>query len=247
MTNTDIDAAGGDGVEVWLLDIAGRDVAPLLPLLDAGERARAERYVSEPARRLFIASRAAQRVLAARYLDTDPRAVRLVRRCPTCGSTDHGRPALPAAPDLDFSVSHTRDLVVLAFRRGGRVGVDVELADRRVDLDGTGGLVGASLVAAEAATLPAGPPDARRAAFYRLWTRKEAALKLTGHGLTVPLTDLDVTGELAVVSPVPAGWPARPIRLTDLGVTGGYTAALATTGAAPVSVRLREAEVDAAV
>lgn len=262
MTNTTIDATGGDVVDAWLLDISDRDVEPLLPLLDAGERARAERYVSEPARRLFIASRAAQRVLAARYLHTDPHAVRLHRRCPTCGSADHGRPALPAAPDLDFSVSHTRDLVLLAFRRDGRVGVDVELADRRVDLDGpdgpggsggsggsgrSGGLVGASLTATEAAMLPTGPPDERRAAFYRLWTRKEAALKLTGHGLTVPLTDLDVAGDLAAVSPVPAGWPARPIRLTDLSLTGGYTAAVATTGTAAVSVRLREAEVDAGV
>jgi 4'-phosphopantetheinyl transferase len=228
----------GTTVEGWLLDLSGRDVAPLLSLLDAGERLRAGRYVSEPARRLFVASRAAQRTLAARYLKTDPRAVRLDRRCPTCGSTDHGRPTLPDAPDLDFSVSHTGNLVVLAYRRGGRVGVDVESVDRKVDIPA---MVGSVFTDREAADLDPVPE-----AFYRLWTRKEATLKLTGHGLTVPLTDLDVTGDLARVDPAPAGWPAEPVRLTDLDVPG-HVAALATTGAGAVSVRLREAEVDAAV
>lgn len=240
---TDNDPAGAT-VDVWLFDLAGRDVAPLLALLDDGERARADRYVSEPARRLFVASRAAQRVLAARYLTTDPHRVRLDRRCPTCGSTEHGRPTLPDARDLDFSVSHTGELVALAFRRGGRVGLDLEALDRRVDVAGLGPTV---LTHREAARLGAVADDQVRAAFYRLWTRKEATLKLAGHGLTVPLTDLDVTGELAEVAPEPDGWPAAPVRLTDLSITGGYAAALATTGAGPVSVRLREAEVDAAV
>jgi 4'-phosphopantetheinyl transferase len=237
MNDNDSDAAGGT-VDVWLLDISGRDVAPLVTLLDAGERARADRYVSEPARRLFIASRAAQRVVAARYLHTDPRAVRLVRRCPTCGSTDHGRPTLTDATDLDFSVSHTGDLVALAFRRGGRVGLDVELTDRRVDVEK---MVGSVLADREVMGF-----DRTPGSFYRLWTRKEATLKLAGHGLTVPLTDLDVSGELARIEPRPDGWPARPVRLADLTIPH-HAAALATTGAAAVSVRLREAEVDAAV
>jgi hypothetical protein len=157
MTDNDSGAAGDvvdvvDVVDVWLLDLSGRDVAPLLTLLDPGERARADRYASVPARRLFVASRAAQRILAARYLDTDPRAVRLDRRCPTCGSPEHGRPTLPAAPDLDFSVSHTKELVALAFRPAGRVGLDVEALDRNADI---AGLARTVLTGREAARLGA--------------------------------------------------------------------------------------------
>jgi 4'-phosphopantetheinyl transferase len=231
-------------VDVWLIDLAGRDVLPLLPLLDPAERVRADRYRAEPARRLFIASRAAQRTLAARYLGTHPAGVRLARHCPQCGSTEHGRPHLPDDPDLDFSVTHTGELVALAYRRGGRVGIDVEAVDRAVDVPGMARTV---LSEPEAAQLRGTAEPGRLAAFYRLWTRKEATVKLTGHGLTVPLASLDVTGERADVVPVPDGWPAGPIRLTDLPLDAGHVAALATTGAAPVSVRLRETQVDSAV
>ncbi|MFD0395845.1 4'-phosphopantetheinyl transferase superfamily protein [Streptomyces nogalater] len=79
-----------------------------------------------------------------------------------------------------------------------------------------------------------GPVPAARGevpeAFTRLWSRKEAVVKLTGHGLAARLNRIEVRGELARPEGSPAeDWPAFPIHLRDAWVEGGRIAAIAST------------------
>lgn len=237
---------GPDECHVWAA--AAPDLDPvheyLLSLLDPAERAGASRHRSRQAARLFVASRAAQRILAGRYLGREPASVIIDRRCRHCGDPSHGRPVIAGSGDdqdqqrgLDYSVTHAGQLLLLAYVSHGLVGIDAEAAGRRA---GTGRLARYALSPAEAALVSAAPDETRHAVFGRLWTRKEAVLKLTGHGIAAPLRSVDVTADTVPAGPSagPRGWPAGPVRVTDLdlGVIRdagrGYIAAVAATGPA---------------
>jgi 4'-phosphopantetheinyl transferase len=114
--------------------------------------------------------------------------------------------------------------VALAYAPRGRVGLDLEADERLIDLDI---LLPRIATATERQALAALPAEARRAAFMRLWTRKEAVVKLTGHGLALPFEDFSANGFKIIVG-VP-GWASEPVWISDLAVDVGYTAALATT------------------
>lgn len=87
-----------------------------------------------------------------------------------------GAPYLPDRPWLSVSISHCRKAVAVAVSPKGRVGIDVECRRR----------VGESLMervctAAELAAVRAAEDPTM--AFLRLWTRKEAVLKMRGTGI----------------------------------------------------------------
>jgi 4'-phosphopantetheinyl transferase len=193
-------------------------------LLDPEEIAAAERFRVARAKDAFVASRVAQRLVLGRYLGFRPESVRIARDCRHC-SGDHGRPYVSGAP-VDFSVSHSADWLLLAVVADGLVGVDLEqVSDARAVAD----LASRVLGPAEQEQFLLVPRPERTAWFIWAWTRKEAALKLTGHGIAGPLSGLDVTGLTAVASPRPSGWPAEPIHLRDVPAGPDLRAALATT------------------
>jgi 4'-phosphopantetheinyl transferase len=197
------------------------------PLLDGAEQLRADAYRVSGARRTFVASRAAQRIVAARYLDRDPASIRIRRTCEHCGDPGHGRPALVDAGTLDYSVSHSGDWLIIAVVGAGRVGADLE---RCRSIENVDELARGVLTADEAAELRALPPNRRIGWFYSIWTRKEAVVKLTGHGLGTALSGVDVRGPLATIVRRPAGFPPDPVHLRDLRAPPDYVAAIAHTG-----------------
>lgn len=193
-------------------------------LLGPGEREAAGRFRLDSAKDAYVASRVAQRQVLGRYLGCAPEAVTVARVCRHCGK-DHGRPFVAGAP-VDFSVSHSAGWLLIAVVADGLVGVDLE---RVSDARAVDELANRVLGPAEQEQFLMVPRDQRAGWFIWAWARKEAALKLTGHGITVPLPDLNVTGPTAVVSPTPSGWPARPIHLRDVPATPDLRAAIATT------------------
>jgi 4'-phosphopantetheinyl transferase len=109
-------------------------------------------------------------------------------------------------------VSHAKGWLVLAVVGSGKVGVDIEaVSDRAAD-----DLPDRVFSPAEQHQFLLVERERRPAHFMTIWTRKEAAVKLTGHGLAAPFSDLDVTGPTVIASPPPSNWPAGFIYLTDL-------------------------------
>ena len=105
-----------------------------------------------------------------------------------------GRPELAdAAARIDFNVSHTRGVALVAIARDvaptTRIGVDIEHADRDVGVDL---LARKFLTSRERETLAHLPLDARRRRFLRYWTCKEAMSKATADGIIAPFGQLDV-------------------------------------------------------
>ncbi len=206
------------GVEVWHCPTAA--VFRSAPVtLTAAEVARAERYRHPAAREQFAASRTALRVILGGILGLPPRDV------PIEVGPD-GKPFVPpspARPAVEFNVSHTAGLALVAVA-GVPVGVDVE-ASRVVA--NAAGLVGRYFSRAEQAEFAALPDDVKAAAFLRGWTCKEAVLK--GIGCGVRALDrcqvrLDPRLRAAVLAPAEtaAGW-----QLVAWEPAAGFVAALA--------------------
>jgi 4'-phosphopantetheinyl transferase len=190
-------------VHVWLVPVAG---APeCVAYLDDEERERAVAIRDDAARRRYVVSHGAVRLVLGRLTGTAPDRLRLARRCGHCCATDHGKPCLPGS-ELDFSISHSGGLAAVAVARGRRVGVDVERVRRGTDVLAVarGALSPAELLEIET---PATDAE-RRAAFFRCWTRKEAWLKATGVGLAGELDGVAGPDWGIHSLPAPAGYAA---------------------------------------
>jgi 4'-phosphopantetheinyl transferase len=210
---------------LWWASIA--DAHPdLTRHLDDYELERGERLRRTGARARHLLGAVIMRALMAAALDRPPHAVHIRRVCGACGGP-HGRPVVEG---FSLSVSHSADRVVVAASRTGSIGVDVEhvVQSKTVDL-----LSSRTLSASELAELDRVGPELRAWAFTRYWTRKEALLKATGQGLTVPLRSVVVTAPFDRADVV--RWNGRPARaeqtwLCSLDVGTDYAAAIAAIG-----------------
>ncbi len=164
-------------------------------------------------------------VLAA-HLDRDPASLAFGREA-------KGRPFLVDQADIDFNLSDTRGGSIIAVAGRGRIGIDLERADRAVDALR---LARRWFAADEANALEALDPAARSAAFIALWTAKEASCKSTGTGIYGWLAQwrfATAPGSPKLVSPPAAALPAARWRHRRLTPAAGYTAVLAVDGFDP--------------
>jgi 4'-phosphopantetheinyl transferase len=207
--------------QVWWADCSAANDR-LLDLLEPAEIGRWERFRVPRARELFVVAHALARLVVGSRLGVPAADLRFDVTCPRCGQP-HGKPRLTG---IELSISHSGEAVLVAVALGQAIGVDVEQLTARADE-----LAGMVLGDTERAVLDALPEDRRPAAFTRYWTRKEAVVKATGDGLTVPLDSVVVSGpdEEPVLLQWTAG-PDTPVHLTDLAAPAGYLAALATLG-----------------
>jgi len=171
---------GADEVHLWWgcaddLDAAG------VASLSGQELERAERFVAPEHGLRFRARRAFLRRVLGAYTGRDPETL-------TFDLGAHGKPRL-VEDELAFNLSRTEDLILIAVTRGREVGVDVE-ADRPIT-DVTR-LARRILNPREDEAFRALDESERRTAFFRLWARKEAVLKVTGEGLSRDPRSLDL-------------------------------------------------------
>jgi 4'-phosphopantetheinyl transferase len=203
-------------------------------LLDDAERARATRFVRPPDRQRFVLAHAALRLFLARCLDIQPTAVRYANGV-------HGKPHLgPGLPPLEFNLSHSGGLGVVAVTQDRSVGVDVE---QLRDVPDALSIADTHFSSAERAVLRSLPRVEQRGAFFRCWTRKEAVIKATGEGLSRALDSFDVDLTPGATSALKR-FDCRPgeesgLSLRDLPASPGHAAAgaVAATGAAPAQWR----------
>ncbi len=227
-------------IDVWTWSLAPRApvLARLAQHLQPDEEQRAQRFLNPDHGNHYRAGRGRLREILASSVGQPAGALRF-----SLGPAD--KPALAGLNDAPaFNLSHTGAFAALAVTRAPvtALGLDIERI-RPIERD----IARRFFSASEVAALEAHPPDARMAAFYRCWTRKEAFVKARGDGLGYPLDAFDVTLEadippalLRIASLTPAEvahW--RLIHLADHQLWPGIVGAIAleTSPSAP-SVRL---------
>jgi len=210
-------------IHVWRRQLGcdRTNIEALREVLSPDELARAARFHFASNRDEFIVSRGTLRTLLSRYLRQ--RASKLRFRY-----SQYGRPELWANGDttaLEFNVSHSGGVLVLAFANDRRIGIDVE----RVRSDfSTTEIAERFFSVAERAVLRELPVEQQHEAFFRCWTRKEAFIKALGEGLSHPL-DVSLAPGLppALLGTRPDAEDARRWFLWDIAVSEGYVGALA--------------------
>ncbi len=193
-------------------------------LLSTDERQRAERFHFERDRRRFVVGRGLLRTVLGRYLQVSPDCLQF-RYGP------QGKPALAGGNGLHFNVSHSGELALYAVALEREVGVDIE---RIASLKEVDDLAERCFSERENIVLRSLPAERRQQAFYTCWTRKEAYLKATGKGLSLPLDQFDVSvlpeEPAALLNTRPVAEEAARWSLASLEPHPDYMAALAVFG-----------------
>jgi 4'-phosphopantetheinyl transferase len=198
----------------------------LTAALNQRERERAESFAMDEWRDRWSAARGTLREVLGRALEIVPADVRF-------RFAAHGKPELdpdcaPLARELRFNISHSGDRALIGLARV-EVGADIE----RVKTRRTDDIVRRFFAAGEQQRLFQFAAPQREAAFFRLWTCKEAFLKVTGEGLSRSTRSYEIELDGAEARLLWAtGIPDAASRFTvfPLEPGTGYAAALVAEG-----------------
>lgn len=166
-------------VHVWrvFLDWPLEEIGKRLTNLSMEEKARAQRLVNSLHRCYYIASHAALRSILTLYL-SDPPALLQFRY------NDHGKPYLINEPSLYFNLSDSHRVALYAITTNVEVGIDIESMRSNIHAKDIAERFFSPNEIAAFRTLPEGQ---YLEGFYRIWTMKEAYIKVIGKGLSFGL------------------------------------------------------------
>lgn len=214
-----------DSVHVWAVNLGRHpdSVRACETCLSPEEQGRAAELRLPDVRRRFVVARAALRNLLAGYLGESPERLEF-------SYAVRGKPGLAGAAGqrIQFNLAHSADLALIAVTKRVPVGVDVEAVRVMPDAE----LIAARFFAPrEAETLGKVKVEERAAAFFRLWTRKEAWLKATGDGIAESLARFEVSflpeEPCRLITIDGNADPAQDWRLCHLSPAPGFVGAVA--------------------
>lgn len=211
-------------IHVWRTSLAmdTTNIHSLHQTLSADEQQRAALFHFQKDREHFIVARGLLREILSRYLNQKPNDISFYYN-------QHGKPALHTHGEesLYFNVSHSYGLALYAVA-SGPIGVDLERIRTNFPYQE---IAGKFFSTKENAMLRSLPHNLQPKAFFTCWTRKEAYIKATGKGLSIPLNQFEVSllpGEPAVLLSIQGDIEAASHwLLQDLNPSPNYVAALA--------------------
>ncbi|MDB6066685.1 MAG: 4-phosphopantetheinyl transferase [Pedosphaera sp.] len=210
-------------VQVWATSLSRtpQQIAASAKTLSADEQARADRFRFDRDRNRFMAGRGVLRAILGHALNKEPVDIKFAY-------SERGKPRLIGHEAVRFNLAHTEDMALLAVARDWNVGVDVERIRALRDADG---VAKRFFSARESNGLNALSGDEKNAAFFNLWTRKEAWLKATGDGIADGLNQVEVTFRanepVRLISLFGDEQAVREWSLVDLAPAPEFVAALA--------------------
>ncbi|MCP4131195.1 MAG: 4'-phosphopantetheinyl transferase superfamily protein [bacterium] len=218
----------GNEVHLWLIpqDDSGHKEKELRSVLAPDERERADRFHFERDRVRYTVSRAALRLILARYLHTDTPALEF-------SYSQYGKPSLVNMPDHEnilFNMSHSGGMALCGITRKREIGVDIESIRF---FDNADQIVERYFSDQEKIEYRQIPGHLKNEAFFTCWTRKEAYIKGIGQGLTHPLNSFTVSltpEEPAMLLHLDDSAEKDRWTLKEITVGAGFVAAVAVEG-----------------
>ncbi len=213
------DTAVPSPVDVFRINLADPDLRDV-SIVSVAETQRANKFKRARDSERYLASHVALRLILGRRLGCAPQEILLKEGV-------FGKPVVATAPDVEFSLSRSGEIALIAISELTPVGVDIEMVGRS---PGSLPLPLSQLAPFERIALSALEPHQQLAAFFRCWVRKEAVLKAAGIGLrkglqhfVVPISSNSAPDAAMTVS-LPGG---EQWRLFDIPLRTGYAAAVA--------------------
>jgi 4'-phosphopantetheinyl transferase len=174
-------------IDIWQFSLLNQP-AGAFDLLNNEEQKRAHRFYFAQHQRRFIIARAMLRTILARYLEMEAAKIQFSYQ-------KHGKPFIPHPLKIEFNLSHSQDLALLAVGKEHPLGIDLEHSSER-PYDG----IGLKLFSPEENKALSQQPDHLKSAlFFNIWAQKEAFIKASGLGLAYPTESFTVN--LAALSP----------------------------------------------
>ena len=185
---------GENEIHVWVsyLNLHQAKLKHLYPLLSIDEKERSERFKFYKHRKNFIASHGFLHAVLAYYIDTPAEDIQF----------SHGEKGKPYIleeqnpQNIQFNLSHSNSMAVLAVCKNQQLGVDIEFKEKKADWQG---IIKRFYTQNEQDAIFKLAEDSQKDAFFQVWTRKEAHMKVTGKGMSLAPTQFEVS-----VPPKPA-------------------------------------------
>ncbi|MBF0491572.1 MAG: 4'-phosphopantetheinyl transferase superfamily protein [Deltaproteobacteria bacterium] len=192
-------------IHLWCvsLEVQESELERLKKYLNKKEKFRSEKFYSREDQRRFVVSHAALQCLLKNYLDSEYPFV--------FTENEYGKPFL-AKNSLQFNLSHSHELALIAFAKNTSLGIDVERIKENPNIPN---IARRFFSVCEAEQLLSLPSAKQTDFFYRCWTQKEALIKALGLGFSESLEGLNQNTE----------W-----YIQELSVHSHYKAALAVKG-----------------
>jgi 4'-phosphopantetheinyl transferase len=168
--------------QIWIKDLDNLTIDPgEIAWLSESERVRVAR-LKDPIESLrFLASHVFTRKVLASVARLHPSSIEIFTdRCGRPRLAQSSRYGLLGSSRLEFSISHSENVLCIAVGQDLEIGVDIEVVRPGTDVLSVGktSLCPESMVIIERVS-----SEERLLTFYRLWTKMEAFAKMQGHGM----------------------------------------------------------------
>jgi 4'-phosphopantetheinyl transferase len=230
---------GAGEVDIWSFSLSNPEIFDFtlaIRSISPAERERMKKFVYQRDRDLFVMRRFCIRSVIAGYFGASPADVRLLRS-PTGKPLFGGFEGRGVKDHLELSMSHTKGQAILAVATWAPVGIDIEFRDPTLNTEDI-----VNFCCSEHELEWFRQAQDRLSRFLKIWTAKEASLKLSGTGLVVDPRSVECrmgkSGSVFVewrdgsfgpcrVIPVPAGKDF----IASLAVMPGYSTYRMQSGA----------------
>jgi 4'-phosphopantetheinyl transferase len=176
-------------IDIWIipLDSPNHPLDDSRALLSEAERTQADRFKFPEIQQRYVMAHAGLRRILALYIPEKPETI-------TYEINAFGKPALAKGTtpgDIQFNLSHSGKLALVAVVRDRLVGIDVECIKPLMDHMR---ITERYFSPDEMAALKLMDPSKSNEAFIQLWVGKEAFIKARGEGLSLPLSQFSLAG-----------------------------------------------------
>lgn len=162
-------------VHIWYfwLDQWRTKTKELKSLLSPEEIIRGERYVIPDRENDFIINKGLERLLLSQYLNKRPEEI-------IFSTSETGKPFI-LDTELQYNISHSKDLLLCAISADAHLGVDIQHIYEIKPLDR---IIKKVLSPTEIQLIEAIPSSEYLDHFFTIWAAKEALLKASGEGFS---------------------------------------------------------------